>query len=84
MTPSIVALPGSHEPLYSGGGSRKNLYIGELAERWQREQAHFRFVSVRSEPTPEDHWTSRTAWSTRRCSPTFPTPRPSRSTSSGP
>ncbi|MEO8836436.1 MAG: FAD-binding oxidoreductase [Caldimonas sp.] len=46
--------------LYWGVRHRNDLYMTDLAERWQREQVHFRFVPVLSEPAPEDHWTGRT------------------------
>jgi NAD(P)H-flavin reductase len=34
--------------------------MAELAERWAREHANFRFVPVLSEAGPEDQWTGRT------------------------
>ena len=46
--------------LYWGVRRRKDLYLMELAERWQREHANFRFVPVLSEAAPEDHWEGRT------------------------
>lgn len=46
--------------LYWGVRSLKDLYLGELAARWQQEHANFKFVPVLSEPRPEDHWTGRT------------------------
>ena len=45
--------------LYWGVRQRKDLYLLELAERWQREHDNFRVVPVLSEPQPEDHWTGR-------------------------
>ncbi|MCX7175132.1 MAG: FAD-binding oxidoreductase [Proteobacteria bacterium] len=46
--------------LYWGVRRRKDLYMMELAEQWQREHANFRFVPVLSEGAPEDHWPGRT------------------------
>lgn len=53
---------GITRPLYFYWGVRKrrDLYLAELPERWQREHANFRFVPVLSEPGPEDEWTGRT------------------------
>ena len=46
--------------LYWGVRRRKDLYLQELAERWQREHNNFRFVPVLSEPASEDNWQGRT------------------------
>ena len=46
--------------LYWGVRSRRDLYLGDLAESWARKHANFRFVPVLSEPLPEDGWTGRT------------------------
>jgi NAD(P)H-flavin reductase/ferredoxin len=46
--------------LYWGVRSRRDLYLGELAEQWAREHPNFRFVPVLSEPRPEDRWEGRT------------------------
>ena len=46
--------------LYWGVRKRHDLYLPELAERWQREHDNFKFVPVLSEPGPEDRWTGRT------------------------
>lgn len=46
--------------LYWGARGRKDLYMADLPERWQRERPNFRFVPVLSEPSPEDRWTGRT------------------------
>jgi NAD(P)H-flavin reductase/quinol-cytochrome oxidoreductase complex cytochrome b subunit len=45
---------------YWGVRKRRDLYLAELPERWQREHPNFRFVPVLSEPDPEDRWTGRT------------------------
>ncbi len=46
--------------LYWGVRRRRDLYMAELPERWQREHANFKFVPVLSEPAPEDGWRGRT------------------------
>lgn len=46
--------------LYWGVRKRDDLYAFELAERWQREHADFRFVPVLSDADPSDGWTGRT------------------------
>lgn len=46
--------------LYWGVKHRSDLYLLELAERWQREHANFTLVPVLSEPRAEDAWTGRT------------------------
>ena len=46
--------------LYWGVRSKKDLYLGDLAQRWAVEHGNFRFVPVLSEPKPEDHWQGRT------------------------
>jgi len=53
---------GIAKPLYFYWGVRKrrDLYLAELPERWQREHSNFRFVPVLSEPGPDDQWVGRT------------------------
>lgn len=46
--------------LYWGVRRPGDLYLSELAERWQREHDHFAFVPVLSDARPEDHWQGRT------------------------
>lgn len=46
--------------LYWGVRRRKDLYLMELPERWQREHANFKFVPVLSEASAEDDWAGRT------------------------
>ncbi len=46
--------------LYWGVRKRRDLYLSELPERWQREHDNFKFIPVPSEPGPEDEWTGRT------------------------
>jgi len=45
--------------LYWGVRRRKDLYLAELAERWQIGHSNFKYVPVLSEPSPEDHWAGR-------------------------
>ncbi|UCE30117.1 MAG: CDP-6-deoxy-delta-3,4-glucoseen reductase [Burkholderiales bacterium] len=45
--------------LYWGGRRPRDLYLRELAERWARELADFRFVPVVSDARPEDRWHGR-------------------------
>jgi NAD(P)H-flavin reductase/ferredoxin len=53
---------GIERPLYFYWGVRKrrDLYLAELPERWQRDHPNFRFIPVLSEPGPDDAWTGRT------------------------
>ncbi len=46
--------------LYWGVRRPKDLYMVELAERWQQAQDNFKFVPVLSEARPEDRWQGRT------------------------
>lgn len=46
--------------LYWGVRQRKDLYLLELAEAWQRQQRNFEFVPVLSDAPAEDHWLGRT------------------------
>lgn len=45
--------------LYWGARSRRDLYMGELPERWAGEQPNCRYVPVLSEPQPDDAWQGR-------------------------
>jgi CDP-4-dehydro-6-deoxyglucose reductase, E3 len=45
--------------LYWGVRERKDLYMAELAEQWQREHANFHFVPVLSEAGGDTGWTGR-------------------------
>jgi CDP-4-dehydro-6-deoxyglucose reductase len=45
--------------LYWGCRVRADLYLNELAERWQREHG-IRYIPVLSDAQPGDHWTGRT------------------------
>jgi len=46
--------------LYWGVRMRKDLYMADLPERWQREYDNFTFIPVLSEPVPDDNWQGRT------------------------
>ena len=46
--------------LYWGVRARKDLYMADLPERWQREHDNFTFIPVLSEPGPDDNWQGRT------------------------
>lgn len=46
--------------LYWGAKQRRDLYLPDLPDRWQREHAHFTFIPVLSEPAPGDAWPGRT------------------------
>lgn len=45
--------------LYWGVRHLQDLYMMELARRWQQEHDNFKFVPVLSEPLPEDQWSGR-------------------------
>ncbi|MBI4936614.1 MAG: cytochrome b N-terminal domain-containing protein [Nitrosomonadales bacterium] len=46
--------------LYWGARKREDLYMADLAERWQRDHENFTFVPVLSEADPGDGWRGRT------------------------
>jgi len=46
--------------LYWGVRMQKDLYMGDLPERWQREHENFSFVPVLSDSSPDDNWKGRT------------------------
>lgn len=45
--------------LYWGTRKRRDLYMLELAQRWQREHPNFEVIPVLSEASPEDDWHGR-------------------------
>lgn len=45
--------------LYWGVRRRSDLYMADLAERWQREHPNFSFVPVISDAPDDDNWTGR-------------------------
>jgi len=48
--------------LYWGCRTRADLYLNELAQKWQREVADFRYVPVLSDATLADAWAGRTGF----------------------
>ncbi len=46
--------------LYWGVRRPADMYLAELAQRWQREHDNFAFVPVLSDARPEDRWEGRT------------------------
>lgn len=46
--------------LYWGGRTLPDLYMADLAGRWQTEHEHFSFIPVLSEAPPESRWPGRT------------------------
>lgn len=57
--------------LYWGGRTRADLYMNDLAEKWQREHG-IRYVPVLSEARSEDNWSGRTGWVHRAVMTDFP------------
>ncbi len=57
--------------LFWGGRVRADLYMHELAEKWQRDHG-IRYVPVLSEAPAEDHWTGRTGFVHRAVMEDFP------------
>ena len=57
--------------LYWGCRVRADLYLNELAERWQREHG-IRYVPVLSDALPADNWTGRTGFVHRAVMEDFP------------
>ncbi|HMA31942.1 MAG TPA: CDP-6-deoxy-delta-3,4-glucoseen reductase [Casimicrobiaceae bacterium] len=46
--------------LYWGARARRDLYLPDLAGRWQTENPNFTFIPVLSDPAPDDAWPGRT------------------------
>jgi CDP-4-dehydro-6-deoxyglucose reductase len=57
--------------LYWGARMRADLYMNDLAEKWQREHG-IRYVPVLSEAKPEDHWSGRSGLVHRAVIADFP------------
>jgi len=57
--------------LYWGCRVRADLYMNELAERWQQEET-LRYIPVLSDAVPEDRWTGRTGLVHRAVMEDFP------------
>ncbi|HEX7810739.1 MAG TPA: CDP-6-deoxy-delta-3,4-glucoseen reductase [Burkholderiales bacterium] len=58
--------------LYWGGRRPLDIYMGELAARWQREHDNFSFIPVISDAEAEDNWTGRTGFVHRAVMEDFP------------
>lgn len=48
--------------VYWGARTKADLYMSALAESWQAEHAHIRYVPVLSEALPDDNWSGRTGF----------------------
>lgn len=48
--------------LYWGARTKADLYMAELAGKWQAENPNFTFIPVLSEALPEDNWPGRTGF----------------------
>jgi len=46
--------------LYWGARTPTDLYLADLAKKWQQEHNNFKFIPVLSEPKPEHDWHGRT------------------------
>jgi CDP-4-dehydro-6-deoxyglucose reductase, E3 len=58
--------------LYWGGRRPGDLYLGEMAGRWQQEHDNFTFIPVLSDALAEDNWTGRTGFVHRAVMEDFP------------
>lgn len=58
--------------LYWGCRTRRDLYMMELAQSWQANNAGFKFMPVLSDATTEDQWTGRTGFVHRAVMEDFP------------
>jgi hypothetical protein len=65
--------------LYWGGRVRSELYMVDLALKWQQEHDNFSFVPVLSDAPPGDNWDGRVGF-VHRAVGTFPTCPATRST----
>jgi CDP-4-dehydro-6-deoxyglucose reductase len=61
-----------HMVLYWGGRRPADIYMAELAARWQQEHANFSFIPVISDATEEDAWKGRTGFVHRAVMQDFP------------
>ena len=57
--------------LYWGGRVRADIYLNDLAEKWQHDHG-IRYVPVLSEAGPEDHWSGRSGFVHRAVVEDFP------------
>ena len=58
--------------LYWGGRRPEDLYLAELAGRWQQEHDNFTFIPVISDALPEDNWNGRSGFVHRAVMEDFP------------
>ncbi|HWA12417.1 MAG TPA: CDP-6-deoxy-delta-3,4-glucoseen reductase [Burkholderiales bacterium] len=58
--------------LYWGGRRPGDIYMTELAARWQAEHDNFSFIPVISDALPEDAWSGRTGFVHRAVMEDFP------------
>lgn len=58
--------------LYWGGRRPQDIYMGDLAGRWQQEHKHFSFIPVISDALPEDNWQGRSGLVHRAVMEDFP------------
>jgi CDP-4-dehydro-6-deoxyglucose reductase, E3 len=58
--------------VYWGARRPDGLYMHDLAQAWQREHAHVKYVPVLSDALPEDHWTGRRGLAHRAVMEDFP------------
>jgi CDP-4-dehydro-6-deoxyglucose reductase len=57
---------------YWGGRRPQDIYLGELAGRWQQEHDNLTFIPVISDALPEDNWRGRTGFVHRAVMEDFP------------
>lgn len=57
---------------YWGGRRPYDLYMGELAEKWQQEENNFTYIPVISDATLEDKWNGRAGFVHRAVMEDFP------------
>ena len=46
--------------LYWGARTKADLYLADLADKWQQQYDNFTFIPVLSEPLPTDNWKGKT------------------------
>ncbi|MEO8003415.1 MAG: CDP-6-deoxy-delta-3,4-glucoseen reductase [Betaproteobacteria bacterium] len=58
--------------LYWGGRRPADIYLPEMAAKWQQEHDNFTFIPVISDALPEDAWTGRTGFVHKAVMEDFP------------
>jgi CDP-4-dehydro-6-deoxyglucose reductase len=58
--------------LYWGGRRPADIYLPEIAAKWQQEHDNFTFIPVISDALPEDAWTGRTGFVHKAVMEDFP------------